>query len=126
MLLIALAAFLFAYFYEYVGGKQREEEKEKSELLFTSFNAEKIIRISIKKFDSPIPLVISKKENDYHIEQPVQTKAERTSVESMFNEIKNIKLENFNIFVCGMSFFSLIFVFLQNTFNIQPFCRGTA
>ncbi len=91
MLLIAVAAFLFAYFYEYVGGKQRDEKKEKSELLFTSFNPEKIVRISIKKLDSPVPLVISKKENDYHIEQPAETKAERTSVESLFNEIKNIK-----------------------------------
>ena len=88
LVLIAIVLGAYVYFYEIKGGAERKKEKEISEKLF-DFEKDSVNHISIK---SPRGnFIFSKTMDGWQIEQPVQSRADDSPINSLLNSLNSTK-----------------------------------
>ncbi|MFQ5930512.1 MAG: DUF4340 domain-containing protein, partial [Acidobacteriota bacterium] len=84
---IALAAFV--YFYEIKGQEKREEAKELEESLLR-MKQEEITSVEISRPDKG-PVTMKKEGEDWTIKQPVETSADRSTVDSLLRNLEEAR-----------------------------------
>lgn len=88
LVLIAIALGAYVYFYEIKGGEQREREKDRAEKLF-DFEKDSINYISITSPKGKF--AFSKTMDGWQIEQPVQTGADDSPINSLLRSLNTSK-----------------------------------
>ena len=84
---VALAALvLFVYFYEIEGGQKREEAKELEESLFRA-KRDGISWVRIQRPDKD-PITLQKEGAEWTLEEPIETSADGTSVDSFLRDLE--------------------------------------
>jgi hypothetical protein len=90
LLLVAAALGAFVYFYEIKGGKEREEKEERAKQAF-QFKQEDIAEISLTREGETI--AFQKRDNDWVITQPVNTKADQSAVNSIVSSVASATVD---------------------------------
>ncbi|HEM48947.1 MAG TPA: DUF4340 domain-containing protein [Caldithrix sp.] len=88
LVLIAVALGAYVYFYEIKGGEEREKEKEIAEKLF-NFEKDSVNYIRIKSPKGNF--VFNKTMDGWQIEEPVQTRADDSPINSLLNSLSTSK-----------------------------------
>ncbi len=95
MVLIAAAIGAYLYFYEIKGGEKRQKEKEASEKL-VHFEMDSVQTVILNS--SQGKFIFEKDMDEWRMEEPVNTLADKSNVTSLINNLKNAKKERtFNI-----------------------------
>jgi hypothetical protein len=88
--LIGVLAILagYVYFYEIKGGEEREKAKELKEKLF-NFESDSVQEIDIRSAFGQFTMM--KTEDGWQIKTPVETRADKSTVTGLLNNLKNLK-----------------------------------
>jgi hypothetical protein len=91
-IVVAIFAALFAwvYFYEIKGEKKREEAVEKEKKIF-QFEEKDIAQITVKNADGEF--VLQKDKDNWKLVQPLATKADKSSADSLASDIAQAKTD---------------------------------
>jgi Domain of unknown function (DUF4340) len=91
-IVVAIFAALFAwvYFYEIKGEKKREEAVEKEKKIF-QFEEKDIAQINVKNADGEF--VLQKDKDNWKLVQPLATKADKSSADSLASDIAQAKTD---------------------------------
>ena len=91
-IVVAIFAALFAwvYFYEIKGEKKREEAVEKEKKIF-QFEEKDIAQITVKNADGEF--VLQKDKDNWKLAQPLATKADKSSADSLASDIAQAKTD---------------------------------
>jgi len=93
LFLVVLA--IYVYFYEIKGGEKREKVKEEAGQVF-NFETDSVTALEIRSIMSPF--YFRKESDQWLILNPIQTDAEKSTITSALNTLKNLKKEReFNI-----------------------------
>lgn len=86
LLIIFLGLGAFVYFYEIGGQEERQKAQELEESLFR-LERDAIERIEISRSDNQSTIVLSKENDNWIIEQPIQAPADQSAVDSLLSSI---------------------------------------
>ena len=87
---IFAALFSWVYFYEIKGEKKREEAVEKEKKIF-QFEEKDIAQITVKNADGEF--VLQKDKDNWKLAQPLATKADKSSADSLASDIAQAKTD---------------------------------
>ncbi len=87
---IFAALFSWVYFYEIKGEKTREEAAEKEKKIF-QFEEKDIAQITVKNADGEF--VLQKDKDNWKLAQPLATKADKSSADSLASDIAQAKTD---------------------------------
>ena len=91
LLVIFLGLIAFVYLYEIEGGKKRQETKEREESLF-QVKQEEVTSIEIARAGQD-PLLLVKVDDKWSIEKPMETAADKASVDSLVGSVDLARIE---------------------------------
>lgn len=90
LILLAVLAVLagYVYFYEIVGGEERDAAKKETEKVF-HFNADSVARVEINNYNNVFEF--EREGEDWKIVKPLETRGDKSTIRSMLTSLQNAK-----------------------------------